>query len=427
MSRYDSEAALLGACLTDHLAYWRVADLITGEDFSTSEYRDLWDAISGLRRQGLDADFITIGERNPAQFNLATNLANTNAGSSNVRSYAEWIITAATERRVQVAGQRIAKLRGADSIGEAQRILGACIPRSSTGVKPIRDFLRESVVRMQERVEATEVLSGVPTGVGKLDELTAGWQRGDLIIIAARPSVGKTAFALQTALHAAQADHPVLFMSLEMTGSQLADRALSNLGHVSSVSIREPKRMDEADWGRVTRAGGELDKLPLFIDESSALTVDAIGARVRQQDATKRLGLVVIDYLTQITPPRAESTTEAIQTITRQLKALAKEIQVPILLLSQLNREGEDKPKLSSLRSSGAIEQDADVVAFLHRPDHTQRDLIEFIVAKQRNGPTGEFYLRSQMDVMRFEPCEWTPAPPPSRRGFGKFGKAEAA
>ena len=341
MSRIDAEAAVLGGCLIDKQAFWRVADILTADDFADADNRAIWETIAKLSRAGITPDFVTVGEALPSvRMSELAGMANNTPGATNVRGYAEWIIQAATERRVQAAGQRIAKLRGADSVGEAQRIIGACVPRMAGAVKPIREFLRESVAQMQERCDATEALSGVPTGLAKLDEMTAGWQRGDLIILAARPSVGKTAFALQTALHAAQAGTPVLFMSLEMTGRQLSDRALSHLGRVSSVSIREPKRLDDAGWSKTLKAGEIIDKLPLLIDESSALTVDAIAARVRQTDATTRLGLVVIDYLTQITPPRAESTTEAIQAITRQLKALAKEIQVPIMLLSQLNREG---------------------------------------------------------------------------------------
>jgi replicative DNA helicase len=212
-----------------------------------------------------------------------------------------------------------------------------------------------------------------------------------------------------------------------MTGSQLADRALSNLGRVSSVSIRAPKRLDDAEWMRVNSAGAKLNDLPLLIDESSSLTVDALCARVRQCDASKRLGLVVIDYLTQITPPRAESITEGIQTITRQLKALAKEIQVPIMLLSQLNRDGENRPTLSSLRSSGAIEQDADVVALLHRPNSSEREKIEFILAKQRNGPCGELYFHADMDAMRFLPGEKPSTPELASAGFRKYGRGAAA
>jgi replicative DNA helicase len=427
MSRIDAEAAVIGGCLIDPQAYWRVADMLAAEDFASDTNRAIFCAIADLSRKGVAPDFVTVGEHLPSVpvQDLAA-LANGTPGASNVRGYAEWIVQASTERKVQSAGQRIAKLRGADAVGEAQRIIGACVPRMAGAIKRAGEFLRESVLRMQSRVDSTDALSGVPSGCEPLDAMTAGWQRGDLVILAARPSVGKTAFALQCALHAAQAEHPVLFMSLEMTGSQLTDRALSHLGGVSSVAIREPKRMDESGWLRVTNAGAILDKLPLLIDESSALTVDSICARVRQCNATTRLGLVVIDYLTQITPPRAESMTEAIQAITRQLKALAKELQVPVILLSQLNREGESKPSLSSLRSSGAIEQDADVVAFLHRPDPNNREVVQFIVEKQRNGPTGDFYLAAQMDLMRFDPCDYAP-PVAESRGFGRYKSRSVA
>ncbi len=275
---------------------------------------------------------------------------------------------------------------------------------------------------MQSRLDAESVIVGVSTGLVDLDELTAGWQRGDLIILAARPSVGKTAFALQTALHAAQAAHSVLFASLEMSGSQLTDRALSHLGRVSSVGIREPKRLCEEEWQRVHRAGTVLADLPLLIDESSALTVEALCARVRQCDAQKRLGLVCIDYLSQITPPKAQSTNDGIQIITRQLKALAKQLTVPIILLCQLNRDAIGRPGLRNLRDSGAIEQDADVVIFLHRPNDSDREHVELLVEKQRNGPTGALKLHAAMEKMRFDASDWSdlpaPAVPAPRRGM---------
>jgi replicative DNA helicase len=311
---------------------------------------------------------------------------------------------------VRSSGTQIAKLAGDDTLGEAQRLLGACAPRMASNIKHAREHLRQSVRLMQDRCDATEILTGVPTSLDWLDEITSGWQRGDLILIGARPSVGKTALALQTAAHAAKSGHATLFLSLEMAGAQLTDRLLSHLSGVNGQFIRQPKTMPEECWGRILSAGEEIEKMPLLIEDTSALTLEGVCARVRQANAMQRLGLVVLDYLTCMTPPKAEKLTDGIQMITRGLKALAKDLRVPIVLLSQLNRTGgEHRPNLSSLRESGAIEQDADVVLFLHRPNESQRHLIECLVAKQRNGPVGETYLHFNGETQRFIPTEEKP------------------
>lgn len=416
-----AEIAVLGSCLIDPQAYWRVADMIDGADFGKPENRELWEVIAELRKAGKDADAVTVGELNPGLASFAFSVASSSFSSATVRGYAEWILADAVQRRVNSAGLRISKLAGKDSIGEAQRILGTCQPRAMSAVRSIREFARDSMHVMQERVDATELLTGVPTSIEWLDEQTSGWQRGDLIILAARPSVGKTAFAIQCALAAATQGIPVFFASLEQSGIQIAERALSHLSHVSMQHIMQPKRIDSdaGEWDRITNASQALSKMPMMIDETGALTAEAISARTRQVNAEKRLGLIVIDYLTQITPPRADKTADAIQIITRTLKALAKELAVPIMLLSQLNRDGAGKPQLVHLRDSGAIEQDADVVAFLHRPNESQRDLIELTIAKQRNGPVDSTFMRADMDKMRFTLTDERPEKQTVSRGFG--------
>lgn len=420
MNRFDAEAAVCGALMLDAQAYWRVADVLTADDFHDDRLRDLFGIVAALAKRGVPADAVTVGEQNPDMAAFAAQTANATPGSANVRAYAEIVARDAVARRVRIGGQRIAKLAGDDVLGEAQRILGACAPNQTGSVKPVREFLRESVTRMQERFDATEVLTGVPTGIEKLDELTAGLQRGDLIVIAARPSVGKTALALQLSLHAAGVGHPVLFASLEMSGSQIADRALSHLAAVSCVSIREPKRLEEHEWAKVSAAGAKLGALPFFIDDSSGLTVEGICARVRQMNSTKRLGLAVIDYLGLMKLPRAEKKTDAIGEVTRQLKGLAKELQIPVILLCQLNRGADNsEPRLSSLRDSGDIEQDADVVVFLHRPDESDRGHVKAIVAKQRNGPCDHFFMAAKMDVMRFDRCDDYSQPQATSARFG--------
>lgn len=427
---FDPEANVLGGCLVAGDAYWRVADLLTEEDFAGDQSRALWRTLSELARSGGPIDVFTAGDKNPHIAAFAMECANATPGATNIRAYAEAVQRDAIIRRVRASGQRIAKLADADALGEAQRILAACAPQMASAIKPVREFLRRSVEQMQKRCDATEVLTGVPTSLEWLDEITSGLQRGDLILVGARPSVGKTALALQVTAHAAGCRYPALFLSLEMAGAQLADRLLSHISGVDGQHIRQPKTMDENDWPRITDAGARIDAMPLLIDETSALSVEQVCARIRQANAMERLGLVVIDYLTCIVPPKAEKLTDGIQIITRTLKALAKELRVPILLLSQLNRAGDSKPSLTSLRESGAIEQDADVVLLLHRPQETQRHLIECIVAKQRNGPIGECFLHFNGATQRFtvtqerpQQAERTHVP---RRGFSTFVEKSA-
>lgn len=425
MSRqdFDAESAVIACLLRDSAAYWRVTDVITADDFRQVDLRALWNVIEGEVRAGRPTDAVTIGDIEPSLGVLAVEISSRTAGSvPHVRTYAELMSRKALERKVKQAGQRIAQLQGEDTLGEAQRILGACTPRGGSSIGTLGEFVRKSLAGIVERGQADAQITGVATGFAPLDELTGGWQRTDLIIVAARPSVGKTAFALQTAIAAAQADVPVMFVSLEMNGTQLADRAIAHLTGVNALHIRNPKEMEGEEWDRLPSAKAIAEALPLRIDESLAATVDAIAARVRQVDAEQRLGLVVIDYLTYIQPPKAENTTEAIQAITRMLKSMAKELNLPVMLLSQLNRDGDDEPELKHLRGSGAIEQDADVVLFLHRPDKSNRELVKVKVAKQRNGPLGDFHLSADMARMRFTPTHYSKPMAefkPRSRGFG--------
>jgi replicative DNA helicase len=212
-----------------------------------------------------------------------------------------------------------------------------------------------------------------------------------------------------SAAHAAKSGHATLFLSLEMAGAQLTDRLLSHLSRVNGQFIRQPKTMPEECWGRILAAGEEIEKMPLLIEDTSALDLDGVRARVRQANAMQRLGLVVIDYLGLMRTPKADRHDIAVGMISAGLKQLAKELRVPVILLSQLNREGIHKPKLSDLRDSGSLEQDADVVILLDRPDAAKRHLVECLVAKQRNGPVGETYLHFNGETQRFMPTEEKP------------------
>jgi replicative DNA helicase len=419
MQRIDAESAVIGCCLADPKAYWQVADILIAEDFSDGAYRAIYDEIVTRARRNDLFDAIAIGEDRPELHDVAME---TQMGNSwrlgAIRGYAERVSANALARRIRQAGATIARLEGDSVLSDAQRIIAACSPRNIEAVRHIGYYMRQSLEDMNRRQETTQRITGVVTGIEALDAMTEGWQPSDLVIVAARPSVGKTAFAMQCVIEAAKSFVPLpkeakkccLVFSLEMSGKQLNDRVTSAVGVLDGRKLRSPKSMEESDWDRWSRASSEINGLPVYIDESSGIDVDVICARARQQHAQIQLGMVVIDYLTMIKPPKASTTNEALQIVTRTLKGLAKELNVPILLLSQLNRTADgERPSQKSLRDSGAIEQDADVIIFLHRPDKNNREYLELIVEKQRNGPTGDLAIHGEMKYMRFSQAEHRP------------------
>lgn len=421
------ESSVLGACLCSADAYWRVADLLTPGDFAGPGYGKLYALITQLARDESPFDAVTVGDLQPRLASMAMDLATAEGWrTANVRAYAEIVAAGAVARRVKLAGQQIARLDGPDILGQAQQIMGACLPRHMGSVKHIREYIRASVMELQRRVDAKGEMTGIPTSLQGLDEMTCGWQNGDLIVIAARPSVGKTAFTIQTLTNACRHSKHALFFSLEMTGVKIADRVQAHVAQVNAAGMKRPELFDNADFGALFNAAAEIAELPLHIDETPALTVEALCARARQLHATQHVDLIAIDYLTQMTPPTGKnlSTADALQIITRALKSLAKELNVPVILLSQLNRDGEGhRPGLKALRDSGAIEQDADVVIFLHRPDPENKEHVVLIVEKQRDGETGDIHLHANMRHQRFTetdaPAEARGAPT-GMRGYGQ-------
>lgn len=427
----NAEGAVLGASMCSAEAYWRIADLLVPDDFATAAHRQIFTAIREAARKDEPFDAITIGDSQPNVATLAVELANAEGWrTANVRAYAEIVTSAAVARRVKLAGQQIARLDGPDVLGQAQQIMGACLPRHIGSVKHIREYIRASVMELQRRVDAKGEMTGIPTSLKGLDDLTCGWQNGDLIVLAARPSVGKTAFTIQALVNACRHGKHSLFFSLEMTGVKIADRVQAHVAQVNAAGMRRPELFDNADFGALFNAAAEIAELPLHIDETPALTVEALCARARQLHATQHVDLIAIDYLTQMSPPTGKnlSTADALQIITRALKGLAKELNVPVILLSQLNRDGEGhRPGLKALRDSGAIEQDADVVIFLHRPDAENREHVVLIVEKQRDGETGDIHLDANMRHQRFTE---TDAPtksdraPTGMRGYGQRARS---
>lgn len=428
---HNAEASVIGGCMLDPQAYWRIADTVTAEDFSHDGYRELFRVVADSAKAQTPVDVVTVGDRVPRLASLAMSAANTTPGSANIRTYAAMVAAHATHRRVVAAGQRIARLSPQDAFGEAQRILAEASRPELSAIRPAREVLADLVADLQRKCDADSPITGLSTGFNGLDDMTSGFQPGDLVILAGRPGMGKSTLAQNIGERVALRGKRVLFFSQEMSAANVLARSVAAIGGVPFGALRSPKTMDEAHWGRVFAAAEKLKAAPLLFDESCGITVEQLCARARQCHGASPLSLIVIDYLQYMRLPKADSTANAVQEVTRELKSLGKALGVPVLLLSQLNRgvEGraDKRPTLSDLRDSGAIEQDADIILFAYRDGYysaesPHRGFAELIVAKQRNGRTGMIPLRERLDQMRFEDCDGLPHVEVARpaRGFGR-------
>ena len=430
----EAEQSVLGGLLLENLAWDRAADLLGESDFYRYEHRLIYSAIASLVQASKPADVITVFEKlqGLGQDGDAGGLANLNAlaqsvpSAANLRRYAEIVRERAILRKLIAASDEIATAafnpqgRAVTQVldeaeGKILRI-GEEGSRQRAGFQSIDGLVAQLIDRVNELHEhGAEDVTGVRTGYYELDRLTAGLQRGDLLILAARPSMGKTAFALNIAEHVAVKDElPVLVFSMEMGASQLALRMVGSIGRINQQHLRTG-RLDADEWGRLADAAERLGKAAVYIDETPALTVAELRARARRMARQcGGLGLVCIDYLQLMSGSSGSEENRATELgeISRGLKALAKELQCPVLALSQLNRSVESRndkrPLMSDLRESGAIEQDADVIMFIYRDDYYNKDskepgLAEIIVAKQRNGPVDTVRLVFLKPQTRFE------------------------
>lgn len=404
----NAEHALLGSLLQDNGAFWKIADQLGPEDFADDNCRRLFAVIRNAVRAGQAVDAVTVLEAHgDGMGRFAVDLQRGSAGSAMATAYADVVRRQGEQRRLRGVGQRIASC---ESYEAAQALLAEVRPRQSAALKGMKDGLREMVDAMQRRYDADGAVSGVPTGLESLDALTAGWQAGDLIILAARPSMGKTALALQAAIAAGRS----LVFSLEMTAGRLVERLVANVGRLPLRWILFPLEAPDNASGRVLEASREAATLPLLFDDTAGLTVDAICSRARQAHMQEPLRLIVVDHLGLISRPGRHDPTELGQ-ITTQLKALGKALGIPVLLLCQLNRSVESRndkrPQLSDLRDSGRIEEDADVVIGLYRDEyyHPKGPLAgyaEATVLKQRQGELGTAWAKSMLSMMRMESCD---------------------
>lgn len=394
--------AVIGGLLLDPSAFWRVSGIVTAEDFP--EWASgLYGYIRDELNAGRTPDAVTAMD---AGFDNAVSLAAGAFSAANIESYARLVAQDGEKRRVRQAGKRISL---AESYGEAQSILAEVRPNQTARIKSASDGLREMVAALQARFEADGVVTGTPTGLESLDALTGGWQPGDLVAIAGRTSSGKTAFALQAALAAGR----TFYASLEMTAAQLMERAVCNVGHIPAKWMKFPKEAPDYAMERVVAASAEVTGCGLLIDDQPALTFDQIASRIRQAHMVEPLKLAVIDHLKLVRTSGKRNTTEELGEVSNNLKALAKELGIPILVLVQLNRSsGTDKPQLDHLRGSGEIEEALDTAVMVHReeyhnPDSPLAGYAEFIVRKQRQGERNvTAWAKSHLGEMRFESCD---------------------
>ena len=430
----EAEQSVLGGLLLDNLAWDRAADLLTDSDFYRFEHRLIFSAIGSLVNATKPADVITVFEHLQS-LGKATDcgglaylnaLAQSVPSAANMRRYAEIVRERAILRKLIAASDEIATTAFNPQGRPVPQILdeaegkifkiGEEGSRQRQGFQGIDKLVTALIDRVNELAEnGAEEVTGVRTGFYDLDRMTAGLQKGDLIVLAARPSMGKTAFALNIAEHVAvQEGLPVLVFSMEMGASQLALRMVGSLGRIDQQHLRTGALQND-EWDRLAEAVDRLGRVQVFIDETPALNSSELRARARRMARQfGTLGLIVVDYLQLMSGSSTsdENRATVIGEISRGLKALAKELQCPVIALSQLNRSVESRtdkrPMMSDLRESGAIEQDADVIMFIYRDDYYNKEskepgVAEIVIGKQRNGPVGTVKLTFLKPLTRFD------------------------
>jgi replicative DNA helicase len=424
----EAEESLLGAMLLSKDAIATAVETVAADDFYKPAHAHLFDAIVTLYGAGEPVDPVTVsealhragvldhmgGKQAVLRIQVATPAA------SNAAHYARIVADHALLRRLVAVGSEIAELGYTlpdditDVLDRAESLVfDVANRRQTTSLRGIHSTLQDSLAQLEALFERDGQLTGVPTGFRDVDEVLLGWQPSNLIVVAARPGQGKTAFALGTAVHAAlEVGRPVVFFSMEMGYLELTQRILAAEAGVDSRLLRTG-RIPETDWSKISRAVGRLAEAPLFIDDNPHLTVMDMRAKCRRLKAQHGdLGLVVVDYLQLMsTGRRAENRQVEVSELSRGLKVLARDLDVPVLALSQLNRSleyrADKRPMLADLRESGALEQDADVVAFIYRDDTYNADspdkgTAEIIVAKHRNGPTAKVRLAFLEHLTKF-------------------------
>jgi replicative DNA helicase len=428
----EAEQAVLGAMLIDQDAALRAVELLRPEMFYREAHRRLFRVMAALTDARIVLDHVTLrdeltrrGELDDAGgVEYLAELVDAVPTAANIEFHANIVKEKAILRRLIDAATSIVSdaYAGKSSANELldsaeSRVFQISQDRRDAGFSRIKEMLWPTMERIETLQKSGKSITGVPSGFVDLDEMTSGFQRSELIIVAARPSMGKTSFCLNIATHAALEGHGVAIFSLEMSKDALVQRMLCAEARVDSQLVRRGMLRDH-DFTKLARAAGILQGAPIWIDDLPAQTLLEMRSKARRLKAEYDLGMIVVDYLQLMRSPEyADNRVQEISDISRSLKALARELEVPVVALSQLSRAseqrgGERKPILSDLRDSGAIEQDADVVVFIHRPEMYQKEdsegrslegIAEIIVAKHRNGPTGTLDLHFEKSITRFD------------------------
>lgn len=426
----DAEASLLGAILIDSDAIVKIADQITTDDFFDDRHRHIYDAIAKLYEKRSAIDVLTLSDHlkgsgyldmvgGPAYLTELTNFVPT---AAHAEQYADIIAQKSMRRRLIAAGKEITQVGNDESKGvrelieEAEtKLFDVSQQHIKQNIVSLETILADSFERLDDLHKDKEKIRGIPTGFKDLDNMLAGLQRSDLFILAARPSMGKTALALNLAHNVAvQAKEPVLLFSLEMSKEQLVDRLLSMESGVDAWALRTGNLTD-ADFEKIGHAMGTLSEAEIYIDDTPGITVSDMRTKARREAHRRPLGLIIVDYLQLMSGGSKfggdANRVQEISEISRGLKGVARELNVPLIALSQLSRSVESRspqiPQLADLRESGSIEQDADVVAFIYReeyynPETDRKKLTDVFIKKHRNGPTGAVELYFDNEKQRF-------------------------
>lgn len=432
----DAEASLLGAILIDSDALIKIADKVSAEDFYDERHRYIYEAILKLYDAHSPIDVLTLSNQlnsfgvleTVGGSSYLTELTNFVPTASHVEQYAEIVAQKALRRRLIKAAQDIATL-GFNETNELQtliedaeiRLFEVSQQHIKQDITSLETILSESFDRLDDLHRDKGKIRGIPTGFKDLDKMLAGLQKSDLFVLAARPSMGKTALALNLAHNiAVQSKAPVLMFSLEMSKEQLVDRILAMESGVNAWSLRTGNLTD-VDFEKIGQAMGTLSEAPIFIDDSPSITVSELRTKARREAHKHELGLIIVDYLQLMSGGgrfgSSDNRVQEISEISRGLKSVARELNVPVLALSQLSRSVESRspqiPQLADLRESGSIEQDADVVAFIYREEYynqesDRKNITDIFIKKHRNGPTGNIELYFDRDKQKYRSLDTT-------------------
>ncbi|HLR64434.1 MAG TPA: replicative DNA helicase [Pseudogracilibacillus sp.] len=435
----EAEQAILGAVFLESEVFSVASEWLTADDFYIQRHQEIFDIMYSLSESGKPIEFVAVTDElkkrdagSSDSFSYITELIESVPTAANIEYYCKIVEEKSILRKLIRTATNIVTTTYAEEddvetvLDQAEKtILEVSNRKNSNSFKDIQDVLVEVYANIEKLHHQKGDITGIPTGFRDLDRITSGFQRNDLIIVAARPSVGKTAFALNIAQNVAiRTNENVAVFSLEMGADQLVQRMLCAEGNIDSQRMRSGN-LEGDDWEKLTMAMGSLSNAGIYIDDSASLRVSDIRSKCRRLKQEHGLGMIIIDYLQLIqgSGRSSDNRQQEVSEISRSLKALARELEVPLIALSQLSRGVESRqdkrPMMSDLRESGSIEQDADIVGFLYRDDYYDKEtesqnIIEIIIAKQRNGPTGTVELAFAKEYNKFIDLEFGQNAPPA-------------